>query len=682
MLYRALFGFLILFTANASFAADRADTAIDALAQRKAITDADYWKKHAVTGESCDGAKVAQLLIELANINSSANTKATTADRAIDILVQRRVLSSDAYWKKNAKPGGTCSGANVAIVLTRMAGNLPIEIPKSAGAKPLEPTPADKIRDSYDVIIAGAGTGGVGAAVQAARMGRSVLLLEETDWIGGQMNAAAVTSMDEAGTLVRERGVYRELVGLIASYYQPLGINYLTAYGNSHVCVEPRIGQQLLYKLLADARGSGVLDVALRSRVNEVTKRGDTVTSVVITSFTASRKVTHSIGCRVLIDATEWGDVIPLTGARYRVGNCTSDNIDQSRHVQDNTWTAVVKQYPKGVPQDLQFTKPPPGYTDKVEAAFKKSLVNGDEVGPNERPWSWVRFIGYRGMPDSSRTDHPKGITRTHLNFNNDYPSTVAELEDPAKRLATDRAMRLKTLHLLYYIQNVLGKKDWAIANDEGYDTPYNRAAIDAWIAEQPDLAPYKPILYHFSIIAYVRESRRIIGKHTLVAHEIERKNGKPIQFPNTVAIGDYPVDLHGSMTPKYLELDLDHEADIPDKFGGKGKGPFAIPFECFIPEKIDGFLPAEKNISQSRMANGATRLQPSTMLMGQAAGAIAALSIEKNVQPRALDPLLVQKALLDAGDVLTIEPVYDLPYLSPEWKAKQLQMLHPTNTK
>jgi hypothetical protein len=574
---------LLLIAPAASLAADsRTASAIDTLAGRKAISDAEYWKQHAVAGGSCDGGKVGQLLVELANVTA----KVTTTPEAIDILVQRRVLSSDAYWKKNAVPGGTCSGANVATVIGRMVSQLPVEVPKSASAKPLQPTSPEKLKDHYDLIIAGAGTGGCGAAVQAARMGRSVLLLEETDWIGGQMNAAAVTSMDEGGTLVRERGVYREFVGLVASYYQPLGISYLTAYGNSHVCVEPRIGQQLLYKLLGDARSDGVLDVALRSRVFSVGVEGNAVRKVAVQSTTPQGKVNRMFDCRVLIDATEWGDVIPLvSGLRYRVGNCTSDNIDPSRHVQDNTWTAVVKQYPQGVPPELVISKPPPCY-DKVKATFQKSLIDGNQVGPNERPWTWVRFIGYRGMPDSSRQDHPKGITRTHLNFNNDYPSTVAELEDPAKRLATDRAMRLKTLNLIYYIQRELGKKDWAVANDEGYDTPHNRAAIDAWIAEQPELAPHKPILYHFSIMPYVRESRRIIGVHTLVAHEIERKNGKPVQFPNTVAIGDYPVDLHGSMTPKYLELDLDHEADIPDKFGGKGVGPFAIPFECFIPER------------------------------------------------------------------------------------------------
>ena len=65
-----------------------------------------------------------------------------------------------------------------------------------------------------------------------------------------------------------------------------------------------------------------------------------------------------------------------------------------------------------------------------------------------------------------------------------------------------------------------------------------------------------------------------------------------------------------------------------------RGYGPFQIPFECFIPQDIDGFLPAEKNLSQSRLANGATRLQPSTMLTGQAAGAIAGAAVRWEYSP------------------------------------------------
>lgn len=622
---------------------------IAALQKRSILSEPDYWLEHAVPEGKCDGAKVAVLLVELAKVMKPVKT----TEEAIGVFIERGLIGTPDFWRKNAVPGGVCSGGNVAIVLARTAGRLPVEPPKSASATPLEATALEKLKSNYDVVIAGGGTGGCGAAVQAARMGCTVLLLEETDWIGGQMNAAAVTSMDEGGTLVRRRGIYREWCGLVAAHYQALGINHMTAYWNSHTCLEPRVGRKLLHVLLGDARGKGVLDLALRARVTKVIKENDTITGVEVVGKDGQPR---TIQCRMLIDATEWGDVIPLTGARYRVGNCMSDGIDLTRRVQDNTWTAVVKQYPKGVPEELRILQPPPGYTERVHAAFAKSLVDGDKIAPQGKPWTWATFIGYRGMPDSSRDGDSPPITRTHLNYNNDYGATVAEIEDPARREETNRAMRLKTLHLLYFMQHTLGKTDWSVANDEGYDTPFNRAAIDAWLAERPDLVPYRAIFYHFSVMPYVRESRRIVGLHTMTAREIERKNGRPVQFPHTVALGDYPVDMHGSMSKPWLELELDRESDIPDKFGGKGSGPFAIPFESFIPEKVDGFLPAEKNISQSRMVNGATRLQPHTMLMGQAVGAIAALAIQHHVQPRALDPTLVQRVLLDAGCVLTID--------------------------
>lgn len=647
---------------------DRTDESITALHAQHFLSDPDYWRQNAIAEGKCDGGKVATMLVEVAQVFNPV----ATVGNAIDLLKQRGVIGSPDVWKKTAVFGNTASGTNVATVLNRCAARLPIEAPRSAKAPPLEATRFAQIKVSYDVVIAGAGTGGVGAAVQAARMGRSVLLLEETDWIGGQMNAAAVTSMDEGVTLVRERGLYRELCGLIAAHYQPLGINYTTAYWNGHVCVEPRIGRTLLHRLLGDARGSGVLDLVLRTRVAKVHRNGNSVTGVEIESGGQSRQVTS----KILIDATEWGDLIPLTGARYRAGNCTSDAIDPTRRVQDNTWTAVVKQYPQGVPDELLIKQPPPGYSEKVAVAFARSLTDGDQVDMKTKPWNWATFIGYRGMPDSSRQGDSPPITRTHLNYNNDYHSSVAEIEDPAARLATNREMRLKTLHLLYYLQHTLGKSDWSVANDEGFDSAYNQEEIDRWLADRPDLQPYRPLLIHFSIIPYTRESRRIIGLHTLTAREIERKNGKPIQFAHTVALGDYPVDLHGSMTAPYLELDLDREADIPDKFGGKGIGPFSIPFECFIPEKIDGFLPAEKNFSQSRLANGATRLQPHTLLMGQAVGAIAALAVEKQVLPRSLNPEFVQRALIDAGATLGIEPIKDVRWGTPEWKARQLDIL------
>ncbi|MDB6116330.1 MAG: hypothetical protein JWO08_111 [Verrucomicrobiaceae bacterium] len=667
-----LIAFLALLTVFADAVEVRTEQAqhdIAVLTEQKIISSPAYWSEHVVTGGKCDGAKVSALLMHAAGLFR----KAANREDAIAVLQERGIIGAPEYWLQNTAPGKACDGGNVAAVLNRMVARLPSKRVPPLTAIPLEAVPAKQLRESYDIIIAGAGTGGTGAAIQAARMGRSVLLLDETDYIGGQMNAAGVTSMDEGVTLVRERGLYRELSGQIAAHYQPLNITSETAYWMRHVCVEPRVGRHLLHMFLADAKGKGTLDLALRTVVSKVIKNGDTVTGIEITATTPTGTETRQIDCQVLVDATEWGDVIPLTGARYRVGNCTNDSIDPKRAIQDATWTAVVKQYPQGVPSGFLITQAPPGYTENVHKAFTKSLVEGDKVDTKVKPWDFATFIGYRGMPDSSRSGDAPPITRTHLNYNNDFHITIGEVESPALRQRAARAMRLKTLHLVYYIQNTLGKKDWAVADDEGYDTPYNRAAIDAWLSDSPELAPYREILYHFSTMAYARESRRIIGLHTLTASEIDRRpEHTPTTFPNTVAIGDYAVDLHGSMAPKYLEMDLDHEADIPDKFGGHGLGPFGIPFECFIPEKIDGFLPAEKNISQSRMANGATRLQPSTLLMGQAAGTIAALAVQKHIPPRQVDPVQVQDVLLDAGDTLFTKTVIDIPRSSPDWKAVQ----------
>ncbi len=103
--------------------------------------------------------------------------------------------------------------------------------------------------------------------------------------------------------------------------------------------------------------------------------------------------------------------------------------------------------------------------------------------------------------------------------------------------------------------------------------------------------------------------------------------------------------------------------------------GPFAIPFESLIPETIDGFLPAEKNFSQSRMVNGATRLQPHTLNIGQTVGVIAALAAKQNLAPRAVDPLKVQRHLLEAGDTLTIAPV-QARHGTKAWRELQMEVL------
>ena len=545
---------------------------------------------------------------------------------------------------------------------------------------------AELLPTQCDLLVAGAGTGGWGTAVQAARMGCSVLLMDETDWIGGQMNAAGVTSMDE-GPIIRQQGIYHEFYERAVETYQKLGKSVGTCYYKSNSCaVEPRIGQKILYDFIREAnqKGPGHIEVSLRSHVVKVFRHGHQVQGADVESVRSNGLITNHVECTVLVDATEYGDVLPLTGARYRIGKSTSDNIDLKARIQDNTWTAVIKEYPAGIPAELQITAPPPGYAetrlkkhfDRIQVADDgKQKLGFDDLYGEKTPWRAVAW--YRGMPDSSRKDTPPyyNPTRTHLNIpQNDMSMTVGDVVDPAQRWTKEIEMRLVTLQLLYHVQHEL-KLSWSVANDEGYDSPYNRDRVARIVSERPSLKPYERLLQLLPPIAYVRESRRMIGVLTLVGSDISRSEG-PKFFADAISVNDYSEDFHGARSPKDMEASLETVPTNTTKLPySKRAGPFQLPFPAFIPESLDGFLAAEKNLSQSRRANGATRLQPSTMLNGQAVGVIAALAIKNKIQPRAVDPIQVQKILLDAN-VQLVYAAAAAPRNSPEWKPDQLTRL------
>src|SRR5690606_18375201 len=106
------------------------------------------------------------------------------------------------------------------------------------------------------------------------------------------------------------------------------------------------------------------LHLLTRAKVTSVSKSGNRVTGLTFdhtTDSTASR----TIASEILIDATELGEVIPMTGARYRLGNWISDQpfpTENIPSIQEFTWAAVIKEYADGVPQDMALPQAPPGY--------------------------------------------------------------------------------------------------------------------------------------------------------------------------------------------------------------------------------------------------------------------------------------------------------------------------------
>lgn len=542
------------------------------------------------------------------------------------------------------------------------------------------PASIEKVAGNYDVIIAGAGTGGWAAAVQAARMGRSVLLLEETDWIGGQMSAAAVTSMDESGAPVRERGIYREFHESIVNYYYGRDKNPFMAYFSGRLSqnqqqggYEPIVARDILYGFIEDARniakqnpGHGKLDLLLRTTVMAVTKKGNVITGAKIRQWNENEQYrTKEINCKILVDATEYGDVIPLTGEPYRVGNTKSSIMDIKGSVQDHTYTAVIREYPDGIPGHLRIKVKPPFY-DEFAKRYRNRVIYGD-WGLHSGARMFRAELSWRGMADSESPLVGKMSQLRHtllgLNGGNDYAVSVATIESPQQRLADEAAGVYRTLAYIYYLQHELGIP-WSVAEDQGYNTAYNLAMMKK--RGIPDAL--LPVASCLPQMPYVRESRRMEGLVTVVARDMQRRE-KAKHVATSIAVGDYFMDLHG--TGEYVEKDLD-----PDGYD-HASGPFQLPFEAFIPRKLDGFLMAEKNFSQSRLVSGATRLQPITMLTGQAVGTIAALATSKKIQPRELEPITVQLALLDQGVTLIPRWYTDVNWNTTLWKATQLLSLY-----
>ena len=533
---------------------------------------------------------------------------------------------------------------------------------------------------TVDVVIVGAGTGGISAAIQAARLGARVALIEETDWIGGQMTAAADSTMDEGGTITLSSGIYAEFLARMNGYYLARGKSVGTCYGgDQHHCFEPSVIQKILYEMIRDVNDEhrGCIDVYLRDRVTKVLQADRVVSGVV----THRQRTFHS---KIVIDATELGDVLPLTPAAYRIGKFTSASPGKSC-IQDITYMADLKKYPNGVPSELQMHHPPPGYDAEFVAGMRRFLrIDGNPDG-NNIPVNADIHSRLRALPDSSSSYNytasaPAHISRTAVNWFNDLPVTT-DIFDRSKRKVIYCAAKLKTLDLIYYIQNDLNERSWSIANDEGYDTPFNREENSC-----PDLPQeFKAIEVQFPPLPYVRESRRLIGVYTLNGGDVRRESPwpsptlftgsePPSAFSDAIAVGDYTVYLHDCNTQADLEPDLDRITDIPKEFR---HGPFQVPIEVLIPLEVDGLLVAEKNISQSRIGNAVTRLQPESMSIGQAAGALAAIAVKQGAQPRNVDPQIVQRTLLDFNSTLARQDLNDLPRNVDEWRAAEFALVH-----
>src|SRR5258708_6498895 len=180
---------------------------------------------------------------------------------------------------------------------------------------------------SCDILIAGAGPGGIAGAIEASKRGVSVCMTEESDWIGGQITAGGVSALDE--------NRFIEIAGGTRSYYEfrdRLRDYYRTHYrlspaaamlenlnpGSCYVsplCFEPKVGEAVLEEMLKPYH----IQLFLRTRVFDVAMRGGHVESALAYRFDRNEVV--RLKAKFFLDATELGDLLPLARVPYVVGS-------------------------------------------------------------------------------------------------------------------------------------------------------------------------------------------------------------------------------------------------------------------------------------------------------------------------------------------------------------------------
>jgi len=312
-----------------------------------------------------------------------------------------------------------------------------------------------------------------------------------------------------------------------------------------------------------------------------------------------------------------------MAGAAYDLGMearsvTGEENAPDSANsiVQDLTWAAVLKDY--GTEADKTIEKPE-NYNPEL---FRGSCaMTVDSV-----------LIDCQKMLDYGRLPNNKFMINWPRHGNDIYLNVV-EMDWSQRREELKKAKE-RTLSFVYYIQTELGYKNIGLADDEF--TTVDKLAF----------------------VPYHREGRRLRGIQRLtINHVRDIYNGNSL-YRTGISVGDYPVDHHHACNPEAPEIKF---PAVPS---------FNIPLGTLIPEKIDGLIVSDKAISVSNIINGSTRLQPCVLLTGQAAGTLAALSIQNNLQVREVNIREVQQTLLDAEAYLM--PLIDVNPSDKEFQAVQ----------
>lgn len=487
-----------------------------------------------------------------------------------------------------------------------------------------------------EVLVVGGGVGGCAAALAAADAGRSVILVEPTAWIGGQLTSQAAPPDEhphiESFGCTRSYRRFRE--GVRAHYRGRFSLSERAmrdphlnpgAGWVSRLCFAPQVGVQVLEEMLAGHIAAGRLLVLRRFEAVRAEAEADRVRVVGLRSLETGEEV--EVTAKYFLDATETGDLLPWVGAEYRVGAESQAETGEPHAlegpfrpecVQGITWCFAMG-FQEGADNTIERPRNYTRWRDYRPEVWPGRLLSWTTQDVQTlQPRTWTLFgkdspdglglFEYRRVVCRETFADPNTEEVTLVNWpQNDYfvgrvidePPEVVE-----RRLEEAREL---SLSLLYWLQTEAERPDGGLGFPELRLRPDITGTADGLA-----LAPYH------------RESRRMVAQWTVTENYVAaacnpgRTHARPIH--DSVGIGSYRIDLH----PRTGGLGT---IDIPSVL-------FQIPLRSLTPVRLLNLLPAAKNLGVTHIANGCYRLHPIEWNIGEAAGTLAAFCLSTDCEP------------------------------------------------
>lgn len=503
----------------------------------------------------------------------------------------------------------------------------------------------------YDIVVVGGSIGGVLAALSAAKSGKSVALIEETAWIGGQLTNQAVPSdehhwIEEFGCTA----TYRAFRNKVREHYRnhPYFKKEVSDNPNfnpgagwvSRIAHEPKVSLSIFYEMLNPFLANNQIELFLNTKAVSAEVDGDTVKYIIVKNKIANEF--SRLDAQFFIDGTDTGSLLPLTHTEYVTGAESKAETNEPHapevaskyDMQPVTWVAAI-EFAKG--EDHTIAKPKyydyfnNYYMDFLASGVKKlsweypGLKRGEKEHGSMFGHDGINFFTYRRIINSAfyHDDYIKNDV-TILNWpQNDYHFGNV-FESPDAEYHFEMAKEL-TKSVVYWLQTE--------APREGGKKGYPEIKLRGDVVGTEDGLAMAP---------YIREGRRIKALHTIYEQDISAltNDSLPHVF-DTVGVGCYHIDMH--MTTVSHTFFYDHS------------WPFEIPLGALIPVRVKNLLPACKNIGTTHITNGCFRLHPVEWNIGEVAGYFATycMRIKKTPQEVYQNKDLIkqfQAELVEAG--------------------------------